>query len=132
MSDTPHEQEVTGQSWEHLFCIYFDDLDWTGKSTEAGNMTPEKCGRECCGAMYFGLVGGTECFCLDGPGHIVPEELSEECDVPCGGDEGEMCGGEMSVEVYVVDQIASKEYCEGNDAEVDVVKPSGGENAEGA
>lgn len=111
--------------------MYFDDLDWTGKSTQAEDMTLEKCGRHCCGAMYFGLVGGTECYCLEGPGHVVPQELSEECDVPCAGDAGETCGGDMSVEVYLVDQIATREYCKGGDEEVEVEKPSEDDDEDG-
>ena len=112
--------------------MYFDDLDWNGKNTESGDMTPEKCGSHCCGAMYFGLVGGTSCFCLEGPGHVVPEELSEECDFPCAGDEGKTCGGEMSVEVYLVDQIATKGYCERSNVKVEVEKPSEDGDDDGA
>lgn len=106
------DQNTTGQSWEHLFRMPLDahtHLGWHRASDKG--MTPGKCGDSCCGSMYFGLHAGTECLCVDGPGHLAIAEASEGCTVRCGGDGKKMCGGEESADVFVVDQVASWEYC---------------------
>lgn len=106
------EDETTGQSWEHLFCIPLPASEDLGGGVRTDDkMTPDLCGEKCCGAMYFALRAGKECMCVGGPAHLAPAKTSEECDAPCAGDESKMCGGKGSADVYVVDQIATREYC---------------------
>ena len=104
---------VTAQNWDHLLCMPFDERTIVAdKSVDADDMTPDKCGKECCGAMYFGLVAGRECHCWKGPGHFGSSRASEGCNVTCAGDGDSKCGGEEAADVYVVDQIADAQYCD--------------------
>ena len=110
------EKQTTAPSWTHLFCMALDTSEPFGDAggSSGADMTPERCGRACCGAMYFGVYAGTECGCVAGPGHLIPsaDGADGRCDAACAGDEGETCGGEEGVDVYVVDRIASPEDCE--------------------
>lgn len=110
--DVKPEDETTGQSWEHLFCIPLPASEDLGGGVRTDDkMTPDLCGEKCCGAMYFALRAGKECMCVGGPAHLAPAKTSEECNSPCAGDESKTCGGKGSADVYVVDQIATREYC---------------------
>lgn len=39
-----------------------------------------------------------QCFC--GVEGDMPEEISDSCNIPCGGDENEICGGINAISVY--------------------------------
>lgn len=96
--EEPHEEEeegqTTSQAWRHLFCIPHDDAsDALGDGGRSDvKMTPDMCGKRCCGAVYFALRGGTECICIGRPGHLVPAATSEDCKLPCGGRCGQDVG----------------------------------------
>lgn len=107
------EDETTGQSWLHQFCIPLpaDEDELGGVGFFDDEMTPDVCSGYCCGAMYMALRGGNECICIAGPTHIAALVLSNECNVSCPGSGGSGCGGEESADVYLVDQIASVGYC---------------------
>lgn len=107
------EQLTTGQAWSHLFCTWMDPLADFESVTSGDDMTVAKCGAACCGHAYMMLGNGTACYCADGLERLSDSEESRgECNVRCTGNNGKKCGGEESLDVWAVDQVAS-EYCEG-------------------
>ncbi|CAM9620770.1 unnamed protein product [Ectocarpus sp. 6 AP-2014] len=62
-------------------------------------MTAEVCSEACTGSAYYGTQSSTECWCgaegadYDGSGAGV-------CDMPCGGNADEICGGFNAMSVY--------------------------------
>nr|XP_036588519.1 uncharacterized protein CTRU02_01571 [Colletotrichum truncatum]KAF6799892.1 hypothetical protein CTRU02_01571 [Colletotrichum truncatum] len=68
------------------------------KSVADGGMTAELCAVECAGYAYFGTQWSSECFCGNtAPGISAP---ASDCNMACGGDYNEMCGGGMRLNVY--------------------------------
>ncbi|RBQ82763.1 hypothetical protein VDGD_21018 [Verticillium dahliae] len=52
---------------------------------------------------YAGLQYARECWCaqrLSGLSEAMPEA---DCDLPCDGDDGMVCGGDMRLSLYVVE-----------------------------
>ncbi|KAI1760728.1 hypothetical protein GGR53DRAFT_63915 [Hypoxylon sp. FL1150] len=49
---------------------------------------------------YAGLMNGDECFCGSQLDPRAPKVSPEECQVPCSGDAGVLCGGSDTIAVY--------------------------------
>ncbi|KAK0732550.1 WSC domain-containing protein [Apiosordaria backusii] len=64
----------------------------------ADDMTAAKCALNCAGYDFFGTQWSRECFC----GSILPTEPApaSDCSMPCSGDDNELCGAGMRLNVY--------------------------------
>lgn len=51
-------------------------------------------------ALYFGLLEGDVCGCGDDHEFFTKERMDGICDLPCPGNEWEMCGAETAYELY--------------------------------
>ena len=76
----------------------------TGTQINAANqaMTPAVCATICqdnsgSSYSYFGLQAGGECYCGNDSGDLADET---DCDQPCTGDQGVMCGGSNRNSIY--------------------------------
>lgn len=69
------------------------------------DMTAAKCAVNCADFKYFGTQWGRECYC----GSTAPtvSAPSAECSMPCAGDDKELCGAGMRLNVYKFDTPAS-------------------------
>jgi hypothetical protein len=92
-------------AWTELGC-YFDDpahlpLMETRVSAADDALTIAKCQDACYrGAYRFaGVKGGDECWCSPFVGGEWARD-QEDCDLPCSGDEREVCGGGETVVVF--------------------------------
>ena len=70
-------------------------------SFPANNQTTELCATSCTGYKYFGTEYGRECWC--GAALTYSPELvaDSECNMVCGGDKFEYCGGSDRLTVYI-------------------------------
>ncbi|KAK0660111.1 WSC domain-containing protein [Cercophora samala] len=68
----------------------------------ADDMTAAKCAENCADYDFFGTQWSRECFC----GSILPTEPapSSDCSMPCAGDDNELCGAGMRLNVYSFDK----------------------------
>ncbi|WYZ46036.1 hypothetical protein EsH8_IX_000261 [Colletotrichum jinshuiense] len=68
------------------------------KSISANDMTAAKCAANCAGYDYFGTQWSSECYC----GSIAPTvpAPASDCDKACSGNDDELCGGSMRLNVY--------------------------------
>ncbi|KAG7291999.1 hypothetical protein NEMBOFW57_002029 [Staphylotrichum longicolle] len=74
------------------------------KIISTDDMTATKCALNCAGYPYFGTEWGRECYCgSDAP--TVPAPLSE-CSMVCSGNNDELCGASMRLNVYKFDAPA--------------------------
>ena len=99
---------ITG--WNYLGC-YTDGLDTRALASSVyydNAMTVEKCLAYCKNGGYLtaGVQYGTQCYCgaslpswSIGSGSLDPVEYG--CDMPCGGNSAEYCGGPVRNNVYV-------------------------------
>ncbi|KAL3447484.1 WSC domain-containing protein [Aspergillus insuetus] len=92
-------------AWTELGC-YFDDpshlsLLESRVSANDESLTISKCQDACYRAAYqfAGVKGGNECWCSPFVGGEWARN-QKDCNLPCTGDEGEICGGEESVNVF--------------------------------
>lgn len=62
------------------------------------------CAKECKDKdkALFGLQYGTECWCSGSKSGYDKYGKGNKCDMPCGGDSEQMCGGRFAMEVYEV------------------------------
>ena len=68
------------------------------KATDANDMTAAKCAANCAGYPYFGTQWSRECYCgTTAPTVTAP---ASECSMACSGDDGELCGAGMRLNVY--------------------------------
>jgi hypothetical protein len=63
-------------------------------------MTATICNGMCQGFKYFGLQAGGECYCGNDYGNGKAPET--ECNSPCTGASGEICGGNLRNSIYAV------------------------------
>lgn len=72
----------------------------SGSSTSSPDMTLEKC-TSCCGGLGFSMAGieyGQECYCGNELANGASLSLSSgQCNMPCAGDRGEICGGPNAI-----------------------------------
>lgn len=75
--------------------------DLTGYTTNAPNMTTQMCVNLCRekGAAYAATQYGQHCFCGNSYGKYGP---ATNCDMKCGGNAAEMCGGSFANSVYSI------------------------------
>ncbi len=68
------------------------------KVTDANDMTAAKCAANCAGYPYFGTQWSRECYC----GTTTPtvSAPASECSMACSGDDNELCGAGMRLNVY--------------------------------
>lgn len=92
--------------------------DLNGHSVQLPDMTVEFCINECHqrGFDYAGLQYGTWCFCGDGYGDYGP---ATNCDMPCAGGDGKMCGGYWANSVWSVRVIEATPTSPSTPVEVD-------------
>ncbi|VBB71455.1 Putative protein of unknown function [Podospora comata] len=66
------------------------------------DMTAAKCAENCADYDFFGTQWSRECFC----GSILPTEqaTASDCSMPCSGDDNELCGAGMRLNVYSFDK----------------------------
>ncbi|CAN0382645.1 unnamed protein product, partial [Ascophyllum nodosum] len=87
----------------------FED-DKTGGTRHIGEsytaeheLTPISCSKFCAGYKYMGLQSAIQCFC--GNTYYTADEgpkPSDQCVMPCGGDEDVTCGGDYVNSVYIL------------------------------
>lgn len=73
------------------------------------DMTLEMCAAFCSAYPYFGTQWSTECFCdvqLTAGSAAAPES---ECNMPCGGDASQLCGGSRRLSLFHNDAIVGPE-----------------------
>ncbi|KAI0403627.1 hypothetical protein F4802DRAFT_598825 [Xylaria palmicola] len=72
----------------------------TGGIFPSDSMTLELCASNCAGFTYFGTEYGRECYCgqfIDARSNVTDDA---DCNMPCGGDGSEYCGGSNRLEMY--------------------------------
>ncbi|KAI1310047.1 heme peroxidase [Xylaria venustula] len=72
----------------------------TGASFPNDSLTLELCASNCAGFTYFGAEYGRECYCgqsIDFRSNVTDDA---DCNMVCGGDETEYCGGSNRLEMY--------------------------------
>ncbi|CAM9843168.1 unnamed protein product [Ectocarpus sp. 12 AP-2014] len=62
-------------------------------------MTAEACSEACAGSAFYGTQYSTECWC-GAEGADYDANGAGVCDMPCGGDADEICGGFYAMSVY--------------------------------
>ncbi|BFZ57703.1 hypothetical protein PYCC9005_004756 [Savitreella phatthalungensis] len=100
---TNMQSSPSGSSYQALnsgcFADYYpNSRALAAANTESSDMTVEKCAAFCdsTGAGYFGVEYSTQCFC----GTSQPTEVSSSCNMACGGNAAETCGGSNALNVY--------------------------------
>ena len=89
----------------HIGC--FDASEFTlGTPKAVSAMTPAKCltacHKESTDFIYGLLQDGTQCFCQEALDWNELNRLTDDkCDVPCFGNENELCGGAQPVSIYI-------------------------------
>jgi hypothetical protein len=73
--------------------------DISGLKVSDRNMTSARCIAICRGQgfAYAAVQYATECFCGNSYGH---NGMADNCNMPCGGNPSEMCGGLLANSVY--------------------------------
>ncbi|KAI1447162.1 heme peroxidase [Annulohypoxylon stygium] len=64
------------------------------------SMTLEDCMNNCTGYVYWGTEYGRECYCGDSLQSTSEEAPTTDCNMICGGDSTEYCGGSNRLELY--------------------------------
>jgi len=61
-------------------------------------LTLESCAHYCSNFTYFGVEGSVECYC----GQTLSSSAVEtpDCNLPCSGDNAQLCGGASAISVY--------------------------------
>jgi hypothetical protein len=67
---------------------------------DRGDMTPDACVQLCAGYAYAGVQYYTQCWCGNDLGR--ERRGDDECNTPCSGDGGVMCGGAWRNSIYSV------------------------------
>lgn len=85
--------------FQNISIVKYSEIILQEKQTSA--MTPKIC-YEFCRTMpdmgYFGLIGGRDCYCT--PFFKKTASGSDNCDLPCPGDQMQMCGGKEKSQLY--------------------------------
>ena len=68
--------------------------------------SPQACATLCAGGYsHFGLQNGHECFCGNTFGNTGGAAAAGECNMPCEGEVGTMCGGQMRNNIYSITDV---------------------------
>jgi len=90
----------TSELWTYTACLPASSLP-TLKFFSTSSLTLQLCAGFCTGYNYFGLQSSTQCLCGDVLSSSTSREQEESrCDMSCGGDAAQKCGGVSSVSVY--------------------------------
>lgn len=93
-----------------------------GASEAAEDMTVQKCVKFCSasGYTYAALEYSTQCYCGDtlDADHAPMKGVMGACNMACGGNASEMCGGPDTISIY--------EKCSSKDCSNNVIVPVGG------
>ncbi|CZT51694.1 uncharacterized protein RSE6_12877 [Rhynchosporium secalis] len=71
--------------------------------------TIEKCTAACFPYVYAGVEFSRECWCGNIMEEAVPKISDEFCNMPCAGDEKELCGGIVALGIYIRGKLASSD-----------------------
>ncbi|CAN0380528.1 unnamed protein product, partial [Ectocarpus sp. 12 AP-2014] len=97
-TETETETETVGSSYLGCFSDLPDARIFTfGASTAA--MTADACLMLCADSAYYGTQYSEECWC-GAKGADYDANGEGVCDMPCGGDADEICGGFWAMSVY--------------------------------
>lgn len=66
------------------------------------DMTIEHCMGNCTGYQYFGVEYGVECFCGNNLTFGSYQATDGRCNMPCGGNSSEICGGMSGLTLYIL------------------------------
>jgi hypothetical protein len=112
VADREHRDRSLATASQYLGCFRDQQINPTGLATTQGrdlngfitnnpNMTSAQCLAVCSGQglAYAATQFGTYCFCGTSFGR---SGLANNCDMACGGDPAEMCGGVFANSVYSV------------------------------
>ena len=72
----------------------------SGKATDNKDMTVEKCAASCSQYQYFGLEYATECYCGNDLDATSTSQSLQDCNMPCGGNSSQSCGGPYRISLY--------------------------------
>ncbi|KAK2780797.1 hypothetical protein FQN52_002058 [Onygenales sp. PD_12] len=94
----------TPTSWTALGCYLDEDPEAPALEKLMGNdtaLTIPDCQNECylAAMRWAGVKGGDECWCsgfIDGD----RAKNQTDCNLPCGGDKDEICGGEKRINIF--------------------------------
>ncbi|CAK7215874.1 Mitochondrial intermediate peptidase [Sporothrix curviconia] len=79
-----------------------------------GDMTVAKCLAFCGGGgsgtayTYAGLEYARECWCGQDLSALAAQEPAAQCDLPCDGDSGTLCGGNLRLTLYALKSPAER------------------------
>jgi WSC domain len=93
-------------AYSYLGC-YSDNVNsrtLPAATTSDNNMTLAECANFCSSYLYFGLEYTTQCFCGTSISSSSAEAAETDCNMPCGGDITETCGGSSILSVYTNDK----------------------------
>lgn len=89
---------------------YTDDVNtrtFTAATTSDNDMTLAECSTFCSEYQYFGTEYSTQCFCGDSLSSSSTEVADSDCNMACGGDSTETCGGSNLLSVYENNEYAT-------------------------
>eukprot|EP01049_Picozoa_sp_SAG25_P006034 SAG25_NODE_434_length_8070_cov_90.584117_9_plen_360_part_00 len=103
----PNQQGEYVRNLEIMFCLGTEqgDGNFTGSCANGGHaggaiMTPTLCSGLCSGFKFFGVQFGGGCFCGNDFGNQGGKTPETDCNTPCNGDSGTMCGGSNRNSIY--------------------------------
>lgn len=89
-------------AYSYVGC-FTDDVNsrtFSAATNTDNNMTLSECSKFCSGYQYFGTEYTTQCFCSTTMASSSTEASETDCNMPCGGDSTETCGGPGRLSVY--------------------------------
>ncbi|KAG8773868.1 hypothetical protein FRC16_005274, partial [Serendipita sp. 398] len=102
-STTNSAAPPSASAWTSVGC-YTDAIGTRTLSVPMGiaGMTPEKCQAACQAANYVfaGVEYGAECYCGAYLNPVASPATDGRCNMPCGGDATQSCGGPNGIFVY--------------------------------
>ncbi|KAI9047901.1 hypothetical protein LZ554_007703 [Drepanopeziza brunnea f. sp. 'monogermtubi'] len=78
-----------------------DNRALAGASFPDDSNTVEKCAANCARFKYAGVEYGRECYCSDTLKSGSTAASENECNMACGGNSLELCGGSVRLNVYI-------------------------------
>lgn len=94
---TPAIGSVSGFGYAGCY-IDADDRTLSGSSTTDSSLTLEECAATCSGEAFFGVEYGVQCYC--GSSINSAATISTDCNMACGGNDQDLCGGSWAMDIY--------------------------------